>query len=77
MAQKLNELAKKNGGDQERLRLKSEIHDGRPLMEKQAKDEMRKQVVNKDSCSSILANIRRGVMDLKTQRGNEIARILE
>jgi hypothetical protein len=46
-------------------------------MERQARDEMREPVVNKDSCSTILANIRRGVMDLKTQRGNEIARILE
>ncbi len=77
LAKKLNELAIKNGGDKESLRLKSEIHDARASMEKQAKDEMRKQVVNKDSCTSILANIRKGVMDLKTQRGNEIARILE
>ena len=77
LAQKIKELAVKNGGDKESLRLKSEIHDARASMEKQAKDEMRKQVVDKDSCTSILANIRKGVMDLKTQRGNEIARILE
>ncbi len=77
LAQKLKELAVKNGGDKERLRLKSEIHDGRVSMEKQAKDEMRKQVANKNSCTSILANIRKGVMDLQTQRDNEIALILE
>lgn len=77
VAQRLKDLAMANGGDKERLRLKAEIHDAQISIGKQAKDEMQKQVINKDSCASILANIRRGVMDLKTQRAREVALILD
>ncbi len=77
LRQKLNELAIKNGGEKERLRLKSELQDAQAAMENQAKEEMKKQVTNKNSCTNILTNIRKGVMDLKTQRENEIALILE
>lgn len=74
---KLNALAIKNGGEKERLRLNSEIKNALAQMESQAKYEARKQVVSKESCASILANLRKGLMDLKTQRGNEIARIMD
>lgn len=72
---KLNVLAVRNGGEKERLRLNSEIQSALAQMENEAKVEAKKQVVSKKSCASILANLRKGVMDIKTQRGNEIALI--
>jgi hypothetical protein len=76
LRKKLNALAIKNGGENERVRLNSEIQNALAQMENQAKSEARKQVVSKKSCASILANLRKGLMDLKTQRSNEITRIM-
>lgn len=77
VGRRLAELAQKNGGEKERLRLKAELHETHKWGEKQARVEMQKQIKNANSCTSILANIRKGVMDLKTQRKGEIALIFE
>ena len=72
---KLDAAASQYGGDKERQRLDAEIRGVMPSMEQEAKFHARKQVVSSESCASILANLRRGLMDLKTQRGNEISLI--
>jgi hypothetical protein len=61
------------GGDAERKRLQAEIADAIPVMEQQMREEAQKQVINPQSCASILANLRSGWMDLKTQRASEIS----
>lgn len=77
LREKLDALAIENGGEKERLRLNSEIKNALAQMENQAKSEARKQVVSKKSCANILANLRKGLMDIKTQRGNEITLIMD
>jgi hypothetical protein len=69
---KLDELAIKNGGEKERLRLKTEINNALHQMKSQLIVEAKKQVINEKSCANILANLRKGVMDIKTQRRNEV-----
>ena len=75
LRKQLDVAAMQLGGGEERMRLGAEITGALPLMQQQAKVEARKQIVNSESCASILANLRRGLMDLKTQRGDEIALI--
>ncbi len=77
LRQRLDLSAINNGGEKERLRLTSEIKNALVPMETQAKTEARKQVISKKSCGSILANLRKGLMDLKTLRHNEISLIME
>lgn len=75
LKKKLNVSAIKYGGEKELMRLNSEIQNTLDQMWSDIKSEARKQVVSKKSCASILANLRKGVMDIKTLRGNEIALI--
>ncbi len=63
------------GGDTERKRLQAEITDAIPAIEQEMREAARKQVTNPQSCASILANLRSGWMDLKTQRASEISLI--
>src|SRR5688500_5953788 len=46
LGSKLRELAIQNGGEEERLRLKAELRNAGDTFGKQAREEMKKQVVN-------------------------------
>ena len=73
---KINQLAVENGGNQEQLRLNSEIKRSLLQMKSQTKKTANKAIVHKDSCSAILENLRNGTMDIKTKRSDEVALIM-
>lgn len=73
----LDVLALKNGGEAERTRLSAEIKEALGSMASEAKIAARRQVLNAKSCASILSNLRSGLMDLKTQRATDLARLYE
>jgi hypothetical protein len=72
----LDGLAIKNGGEEERLDLNEAMNKMKVVMKPQFISEARKQIVNTQSCASILENLRIGVMDLNTQRRDEISLIM-
>ena len=73
LRRRLDAAALQNGGEVEKRRLDSEIREALPSMQQEAKVVARKQVVSSASCASILANLRSGMMDLKTHRSREIS----
>ncbi|MBT4365026.1 MAG: sel1 repeat family protein [Desulfobacteraceae bacterium] len=66
-------LIVKCGREKERLKL----DDAMVQIRSMARSEARKQIVNDESCASILSNLRRGVVDLKNQHHNEITFIMD
>ena len=74
---KINQLAVENGGTKEQQRLNSEIKKSLLQMKSQTKNAAKKAITDKDSCSGILANLRNGMMDIKTKRSNELALIMD
>lgn len=73
----LDVLALKHGGEGEKTRLHAEIKDALGSMADDAKVAARGQVLNFESCTSILSNLRSGLMDLKTQRATDLALLYE
>ena len=77
LRRKLSMAAAQNGGKDEEQRLDAEIRGLLPYVQQEVKLIARKQVVSSASCTSILANLRSGLMDLKTQRSRDISLLSE